>query len=130
MKSGWSFRRKYFVGDHHARRPIADKRNAFAFCRDRNIADSIAEKLHKIGFSGWSFEKGGACAFGNALDGPGPSGASQWQASQGRNVVVLEILARGAQGTTHGHHGRLKSCRPATSHNFEKAASLKPLIIR
>ena len=34
MKSGWSFRHKYFVGDHHARRPIAEKRNAFAFCRD------------------------------------------------------------------------------------------------
>ena len=34
MNSGWSFRRKYFVGDHHARRPIVDKRNAFAFCCD------------------------------------------------------------------------------------------------
>jgi hypothetical protein len=34
MKNGRSLRRKYFVGDHHARRPIAEKRNAFAFCRD------------------------------------------------------------------------------------------------
>jgi hypothetical protein len=34
MKSGWSFRRKYFAGDHHVRRPIAERRYAFAFCRD------------------------------------------------------------------------------------------------
>ncbi len=34
MKSGRSFRRKYFAGDHHARRPIAVRRYAFAFYRD------------------------------------------------------------------------------------------------
>jgi hypothetical protein len=34
MKSGWSFRHKYFAGDHHARRPIAERRYAFAFYRD------------------------------------------------------------------------------------------------
>ena len=34
MKRGRSFRRKYFAGDHHGRRPIAERRYAFAFCRD------------------------------------------------------------------------------------------------
>jgi len=34
MKRGRSFRRKYFAGDHHERRPIAERRYAFSFCRD------------------------------------------------------------------------------------------------
>jgi hypothetical protein len=33
MKSGGSFRRKYFAGDRHGRRPIVKRRFAFAFCR-------------------------------------------------------------------------------------------------
>jgi hypothetical protein len=102
MKSGWSFRRKYFVADRQAQRPIAERRNALVFGRDRNIVDSGAEKLHKMGIPGWSFEKGGACAFS------GPSGASQWPASQGRKLVVLEVLARGAKEIAHGRMGASK----------------------
>ncbi len=34
MKSDWSFRRKYYASDHHGRLPIAERRYAFAFCRD------------------------------------------------------------------------------------------------
>jgi len=57
MKSGWSFRRKYFVGDRHAQRPIAERWNAFAFRRDPNMAPSLSITSPRSSIN-WEFPVG------------------------------------------------------------------------